>query len=303
MKSCGGGLTLALAVAALLGASPAAAQLRMWGDTLPIEPPGPPRLDLWAGLGTSFSSDWSDEVVLETRDATGARTTRLLLPEMSMVRGPAYGAAVTYWRVPLGVRFQAGFTEACMAAGATRCEAAPDPETPTTFVTDVDVWTYGIQGVVGLTRGMLGRVLRPYVLVGAAGMTFDPEEAVPGAGIPEGTTTPPTGGGEVIVIDGTSDLVLTVDRLGFQTQLAVELGGGLDLRLPLGPHGIGVRMELVDQLMTSPVGVTMARLDGDGGTEVRIERPLVHTLRAMVGVVLDIGLAGGEPEDGAVAEP
>lgn len=307
MKACGGGLTLALAVAALFGFSPAAAQRWVSTDTLPLYRPGPPRLDLWAGVGTSVSSDWSEQVVLETRHASGARTIRLLLPEMAMAPGPTYGAGVTYWRVPLGVRFQAGFTRACVTAGATRCDAAPDPETPTAFETDVDVWTYGVQGVIGLTDGALGRVVRPYVLLGAAGMTFDPAEAVPGGGIPEGTTVPPTGGGDVIVVDGTSDLILTLDRLGFETRLALEVGAGVDLRLPLGPHGIGVRLDFVDQMITSPVGITITRLDGglvgSSGIEARVERPLVHTLRATVGVVLDIGLPTPEPEPEWVAEP
>lgn len=305
MKACGSGLTLALAMAALAAPSPAAAQRWISQDTLPLHQAGPPRLDLWAGFGTSVSSEWSEHVVLETRDPFGARTTRLLLPEVAMAPGPTYGAAVTYWRVPLGVRLHAGLTRACLVAGAARCDDAPDPETPTAFATDLDVWTLGVQGVIGLTEGRLGRVLRPYVLLGAAGVTLDPEEPVPAGVIPDGTTAPPTGSGDIIIIGGTTDVVLTLDRLGFDARLAVELGGGLDLRLPLGPHGVGVRLELVDQLMTSPIGVTITRVDGGlrgGATQVRVERPLVHTLRATIGVVLDLGLPT-PPETEAVAAP
>ena len=300
MRSCRGARVLAL-VLVVLPAWPvgARAQTRIGRDRLPPPPAGLPRLDLAFGIGGSLSTDWTDQVVLETQDASGARTTRLLLPELSMAPGRSFSATVTYWRGPLGARFHAAFTEACLAAGETRCDGAPDPEDRLRFTTDLDLWTYGVQGVVALPVDDERRAVRPYLLVGGSGMTFDPDRPVPGPGLLEGETTPPTTGGPIVVVDGPTNLVLTVDRLGLDTRFAIDLGGGLDLRLPLGRHGLGVRLELVDQLTSSPVGVRIDRLggglvDGDVAT-VETRRPLVHTLRATVGAILDIGLPSSPP--------
>lgn len=307
MKSCRGVLVLALPLVALSAWSAAAvAQVGLEPDRFRTPQPGPPRLDLSFAMGTSFSTDWSDEVVLETRDPSGDRTTRLLLPEIGMAPGRTLAGAVTYWRGPLGVRFQAAHTRACLTASEVRCDASPEPETPFRFVTDLDVWSYGVQGVVGLTRGAVARAIRPYLLVGASGVTFDPAEPVPGPGGAEGQSTPGTGSGHVIVVDGTTTLVLTVDRLRLDTRFAGELGAGLDLRLPLGPHGIGVRLELVDQLVNSPLGVRITHIGGGlrgGAVEVDIPRPLIHTLRATVGAVIDVGLPDPPPRTVWATEP
>ncbi|MBW3552681.1 MAG: hypothetical protein KY466_04175 [Gemmatimonadetes bacterium] len=307
MNLCRRAVVLALPLVALsAGSAVAVAQGELERDRFRPPPGGPPRLDLAFWVGASFSTDWSQQVVLETHDPSGARTTRLLMPEIGMAPGRTLGGAVTYWRGPLGVRFQGAFTRACLTAGETRCDASPEPETPIRFVTDVDVWTYGVQGVVGLTRDAVARVIRPYLLIGASGVTFDPEEPVPGPGVPEEQSTPPTGGGDIIVVDGTTTLVLTIDRLRFETRFAPEIGAGLDLRLPLGPHGIGVRLELVDQLMSSPVGVRITHIDGGlrgGAFEVDIERPLVHTLRATLGAIIDVGLPAPPPRTVWATEP
>lgn len=49
---------------------------------------------------------------------------------------------------------------------------------------------------------------------------------------------------DVVVIDDTGrQVLLAIDELNLETVFAVNFGAGTDFRIPLGPAGIGVRLE------------------------------------------------------------
>jgi hypothetical protein len=72
--------------------------------------------------------------------------------------------------------------------------------------------------------------------------------------------------------------------------LAFNIGVGTDFRIPLGPAGIGVRLELSDHMHESPVNLQVNQLDAyDFGTQQMPNFGLVHNLRVAAGVVIHFG--------------
>jgi hypothetical protein len=99
---------------------------------------------------------------------------------------------------------------------------------------------------------------------------------------------PPSNPQVTIVNDRSQPLVIAIDELGLETRFAVNLGFGADFRVPLGPAGVGVRLELSDNIHESPLDIQIAELDAVDGV-VRPTVRLVHNLRASAGLVLHFG--------------
>lgn len=298
-------VTLAL----LLVAPPAYAQRdttrfdRLWGAP---EYDGPRRIELSAAAGYALSTDWSDLVALQVFDVQGGAHRQVLLRNVAVAPGAGGTAAITYWRGRHGFRVHAGYSRSCLTT-ASRCRdgaGTPPPDDAALGVAEVpmDVWRYGVDGIVGLTSWTSSRVWRPYLVVGLGGVAYDSDEdALPIFPGSFETQAPPPGSpsGSVVISNGATTLLVATDELGLENVLGLTLGAGMDLRVPLGIGGAGLRLEVSDQITSSPFSVTVTRLDNTrrGGTDATVFRTrAVHNLRLTAGVMLEFGLSGPRTE-------
>jgi hypothetical protein len=279
---------------------------RLWG----AEYDGPRRLELSASAGYALSTDWSDLVALHVTGAGGGIHRQVLLRSVAVAPGAGGAAAVTYWKGRHGFRVTAGYTRSCLTT-ASRCvdgDAAPPAEGAALTVAEVpmDIWRYGVEGIVGLRNWADSRFWRPYAVLGFGGVAYDPEAgALPiFPGTFETVVPPPDGGsGTVIITNGTDTFLLATDELGFENVLGLTLGIGMDLRVPVGIGGLAVRLELADQMTRSPFSVRVTRLGddrrafyGDGRDDIVFRSGVIHNLRATAGVALEFGLRGPREE-------
>jgi hypothetical protein len=79
----------------------------------------------------------------------------------------------------------------------------------------------------------------------------------------------------------------------------------MDLRIPIGIGGAGLRVELTDQITSSPFAVRVTRLNGDdfdwfdrigGPQEAVFRQAAIHNWRLTAGVTLELGLKGPRTE-------
>lgn len=297
----------ALLVAFVPAAQPAAAQAdttrfeRLWqGDY-----DGPRRLELSVNGGYAWSTDWSNRVALQVFSPQGAVHQQVLLRNVSIAPGEGVGAAVTYWRGRHGFRVSAGYNQACLTTGS-RCSNSDVPPTAggaTLAIAEVpmDVWRYGVEGMIGLRSWEGSRFFRPYLLVGAGGVTYDPDgDALPF--IPGDFETIVQPGGtpnSVVVTRNETMLLVSTSELGLEHVFGATIGVGMDLRLPVGPGGLGLRFEFADHITSSPFSVRVARLDSQGrryagadGDDIVFRKDGIHNLRFTAGVTLELGLPG-----------
>lgn len=296
----------ALLVAFVPAAQPAAAQAdttrfeRLWqGDY-----DGPRRLELSVNGGYAWSTDWSNRVALQVFSPQGAVHQQVLLRNVSIAPGEGVGAAVTYWRGRHGFRVSAGYNQACLTTGS-RCTNGdtPTPGGATLAIAEVpmDVWRYGVEGMIGLRSWEGSRFFRPYLLVGAGGVTYDPDgDALPF--IPGDFETIVQPGGtpnSVVVTRNETMLLVSTSELGLEHVFGATIGVGMDLRLPVGPGGLGLRFEFADHITSSPFSVRVARLDSQGrryagadGDDIVFRKDGIHNLRFTAGVTLELGLPG-----------
>lgn len=84
---------------------------------------------------------------------------------------------------------------------------------------------------------------------------------------------------------------MAVDELHTETVLALNFGVGADLRIPMGPAGIGIRLELSDHVAHSPVALRIRELNPRGGltSDSTVHFGRVHHLRASVGFIVQLG--------------
>jgi hypothetical protein len=270
---------------------------------------GPRRLELSASAGYALSSAWSDLVTMQVHDPHGAIHQQVLLRNVRVAPGASVGGAITYWRGRHGFRVHGGYMQSCLTT-ATRCSDAdvappPPPNGAALAIAEVpmDVYRYGVEGLVGLRSWAESRFWRPYLVVGAGGVTFDPDAAalpfLPGT---FETVVPPTATpGSIVVTDGTSTFLVAAGELGMEHVFGLTVGIGMDLRVPVDIGGVSLRVELVDQITSSPFSVEIARLEGGGrrhrGADVVAYRKgALHNVRLMVGVGLEVGLPGPRTE-------
>src|SRR5690606_10255814 len=239
----------------------------------------------------ALSTDWSDMVALHVADPQGGLHRQVLLRSVSVAPGAGGGAALTYWKGRYGFRVTGGYSRSCLTT-APRCVdgTAPPPANGTALAVaevPMDVWRYGVEGIIGLRNWSSSRIFRPYAVLGIGGVAYDPEddalplfpgtfETVVQAGAP----------GTVVISNGTETFLLATDELGFENVLGLTLGIGMDLRVPVGIGGMSVRVELADQMTRSPFAVRLSRFeDGgrsrfdDGRDEIVFRPELIHNLR------------------------
>jgi hypothetical protein len=94
-----------------------------------------------------------------------------------------------------------------------------------------------------------------------------------------------------IVDERSRAFLLAIDELDTETVFALNFGVGTDLRIPMGPAGLGIRLELADHLTPSPVGVRIGELRRAGALahDTGVEFAAVHHFRASAGFVLQFG--------------
>jgi hypothetical protein len=272
---------------------------RLWGGDYD----GPRRIELSVGAGYGWSTPWADRVALHVFSPQGAVHQQVLLRNVAVVPGEGVAAGVTYWRGRHAFRVSGGYNQACLTTG-TRCtngDITPGGATLAIAEVPMDIWRYGVEGLVGLRSWVDSRVFRPYLIVGATGITFDPDaDALPFIpGTFETVIEPTDAPNTVIVSHGETMLLVSHTELGLEHVFGATLGIGMDLRLPVGIGGVGLRFELIDHITTSPFSVRVARLDASGrrhhgaaGDDIVFRKDGIHNIRFTAGVLLELGLPG-----------
>jgi opacity protein-like surface antigen len=264
---------------ALLSATPASAQ--DWSQPWADPQDRPPRVDVSASIGFLAPTDWSDLVLLGSISSSSGILEQVLVGDLRVEPDREFGGAVHYWRGRYGFRVEGGFSSSSVR-GDERLSV------------DVDTWLYNFGGAIGFLEYAPDRWVWPYAFVGVGGVTYDLARRI----APPLTTfierSPPRADGRrdlVIVDDDSSEFLLAVDELDTETVFALNFGVGTDLRIPLGPAGVGLRLELADHVTSSPVGLRVGALRRSGAltSDTGVEFGPVHHFRASAGFVLQFG--------------
>ena len=170
----------------------------------------------------------------------------------------------------------------------------------------MDVYRYGVEGIVGLRNWRDSQFWRPFLIVGAGGVSYDPDEdelpLFPGTF--QTVVQPGSAPGTVVITNGASTLLVATDELGFEHVFGLTLGVGMDFRVPVGLGGLALRLEAADQITSSPFSVRVSRLDGgndfccfDHGDGSAVFRAgAIHNLRISAGVAVELPLRGPRTE-------
>jgi hypothetical protein len=252
--------------------------------------PGPRRVDVSGAGGFLLSTDWSSLVLLGAVSPVSGALEQVLVRDLLVRPGPVFDAVVTYWEGRYGFRTHAGFAQSCLTAGTTCADVAGQAGTATSV--DVNAWMYDIGGAIGLIDYRRGAWVWPYVFLGFGGVTYDLESTVgpPLTFIERGP--PRSADGRLTVSrDDPDTALIAIDELSLETRFALNLGVGTDVRIPLGPASVGVRLEVSDHIHRSPIDVLIVQLDGfrTSRSDTRLDFGYVHNLRVAGGLVLQFG--------------
>ena len=244
----------------------------------------PARVDITASLGVMAATDWSDLVLLGSLSPATGVLEQVLVRDVRVDPGTQVDAAITYWRGRYGFRVQVGRAESSLSVGGA-------PTQVESSAIDMDTWSYDARGVIGLIDYAPRRWVWPYAFFGLGGITYDLERTISPSLLTFIERSRTAASGTIVIADQPRDFLLAVDELGTETVFALSVGVGTDLRIPLGAAGVGLRVELSDQIAPSPVGLRIG--------ELRRSRPLtadtgvhfgaVHHFRASAGFVLHLG--------------
>lgn len=252
----------------------------------------PPRVDVSVSGGVFLPTDWSDLVLLGTISPLTGVLEQILVRDLRVDPDTFLGAAVTYWRGRYGFRVNGGFSRSSLLIGGTRLS---ELDTDDALMGDVDVWVYGVRGVIGLQDYTPARRVWPYAFVGLGAITYDMDRPVrpPLLTFIERRVNPPFNtNGEIVVVGHLGEeFVLAVDELNLETVLAFSFGVGTEFRIPLGDGGIGLRAEISDDVANSPVQLRIRELSPFGGLtpESAVRFGHVHHLRAAASIVFQFG--------------
>jgi hypothetical protein len=86
-------------------------------------------------------------------------------------------------------------------------------------------------------------------------------------------------------------VLIAIEELNLETKFALNVGVGTDVRVPLGPASVGIRLEVTDHIHRSPLDVVVVPVDrsrrAGGGTS--LDPGYVHNFRVAGGLVLQFG--------------
>lgn len=272
---------------------PSAVAAQEWGQPWADPQDRPPRVDVSASIGFLAPTDWSDLVLLGSISSTSGVIEQVLVRDLHVDPDQELGAAVTYWRGKYGFRVQGGYSSSSVLIGGPL--AGPDAASAADGLLSVgvDTWLYDVRGTIGFLEYTPRQWVWPYAFFGFGGITYDLERRI----------SPPlltfiergrTGTGnepDVVVADRGREFLLAVDELALETVFAVNFGIGTDFRIPIGPGGIGLRLELSDHVASSPVALRIEdiRRSGALASDTGVRFGLVHHLRAAAGIVVQVG--------------
>lgn len=258
-----------------------------WADPLDR----PPRVDISVSFGFVTPTDWSDLVLLGTFSSISGVLEQVLVRDLRVEPGTEFGAAVTYWRGRYGFRTQAGLSRSSLLIGDA-LSGAPAANDASMSV-DVDTWSYDVRGAIGLIEYEPRRYVWPYAFFGFGGITYNLARTVepPVLTFIEHTPSRSIRGDVIVVEEDPREFLLTTGDLRLETVFALNFGVGTDFRLPLGPGGVGLRLELSDQIAPSPVGLRIGQLRRTGplASDTGVRFGLVHHLRIAAGLVVQVG--------------
>jgi hypothetical protein len=273
---------------------PSAVAAQDWGQPWSDPRDRPPRVDVSASVGVLAPTDWSDLVLLGSISSASGVLEQVLVRDLRVRPDSTFGGAFTYWQDKYGFRVQTGFSRSSVVIGGTPIGSVQQPGVDEILSVDIDTWFYDVRGAIGLLKYSPERRVWPYAFVGFGGITYDLARTVGPSlltSIELGSTQRNGRGDIVIVEDDGREFILAIDELGLETVFAVNFGVGTDFRIPFGPAGVGLRLELSDHVAPSPLGLSIRELTPFGGfvsdTAVRFNR--VHHLRAAAGLVVQIG--------------
>jgi hypothetical protein len=282
-------LTAILFVAAFI-LLPAAAGAQDWSQPWADPQDRPPHVDLSGSAGFLMPTGWSNLVLLGSISSATGILEQVLTRDLRVEPKTEFQGAVTYWRNRYGFRTHLGFSRSSLTIGGSPLGTTLSALDGTASVS-IDTWLYDVGGAIGFLDYRPDRVVWPYGFFGVGAVTYDPKRPIspPLNIIQQSPTLPPN---TVIVIrDNSRQFLLAVDELGVETEFAFNFGVGTDFRLPLGPGGIGVRLEASDHVANSPLGLRVAELSSFGGLgpDDRVRFGAVHHLSATVGFVVHFG--------------
>jgi hypothetical protein len=252
-----------------------------WLD--PYDQPG--RVDVSFSFGFVAPSDWSDLVLLGSLSPATGVLEQVLVRDLRVSADSQLDGAVTYWRGRYGFRAQAGFSKSSLTIGGPAISADA-------MNIHMDTYSYDVRGVIGFLEYAPQRWVWPYGFLGFGGITYDLERAVPPSLLTFIERAPVSGGKSTIIIDDDNrNFLLAVDELENETVFALNFGIGTDIRIPVGGGGLGLRLELSDQMAPSPVGLRIGdvRRSYPLGYDTGVHFGLVHHMRASAGVILQFG--------------
>ena len=279
-------LRLLFLFAVVLVCLPAAAGAQ-WDPFNPTR--DPKHVDISGSAGMRLSTDWSDLILLGTVSPLTGAFEQVLARDLVFVPGPVFDATVMYWEGRYGFRAHGGFSRRCLAVGR-RCGAIATLSGPTRGSVDVDASYYDVGGAIGLVDYRRNPWVWPYVFVGLGGVTYDIKENVSPPLQMFIERRPQTTPDVSIASDRRGPLLIAINELGLETKFAVNFGLGTDFRVPLGAAGVGLRVELSDNLHESPLDIRVADVRATASDDVaRPNARLVHNLRASAGLVLHFG--------------
>lgn len=275
-----------LVILALL--SPVTATAQNWNEPWADPYDRPPRVDVSGSAGFLVPTDWSDLVLLGSISSVSGVLEQVLVRDVRVEPATVYDGYATYWRGNYGFRVHGGFSSGSLVIGGT-----PPGDNERTSV-DVETWLYDVRGAIGLIDYKPSRWVWPYAFVGFGGITYNLSRTVspPLLTFIERTPSRRNERGDIVIAEETgSQFVLAVDELGLETVFAVNFGVGTDFRVPLGPVGLGLRVEVSDHVSPSPLGLSILQTGPAGAftsqTDVRFG--FVHHLRASAGLVVYLG--------------
>jgi len=251
----------------------------------------PPHADVSASAGVLMPTNWSSLVLLGSISSASGILEQVLSRELRVQTDKAYSGAVTYWEGRYGFRVQADYSRSSLKISSAPL-GTPSGQSGATMKVPVNTWLYDARGVIAFVEHEPGRKIWPYGFVGVGGITYDLGQTVAPPLTFVTIAAPQSGGPNTFIVRGDGrQFVLTEDELGAKTVLAFTFGVGTDLRVPLGPAGIGLRLEVADHVAQSPLDLSIRELTASGETvsDDRVRFGLVHHLVASAGFVLHLG--------------
>jgi hypothetical protein len=258
-----------------------------WADPQDREP----RVDLSASAGFLLPTRWSSLVLLGSISSASGVLEQVLSRDLRVEPDTEFSATATYWRSRYGFRAQAGFSRSSLRIGGAPLSGSQSADESVSV--GIDTWLYDVQAAIGFVDYKPTRWVWPYGFVGLGGITYHLKKAIspPLTFIEHGPSRVDARGNTIVIADAGRQFLLAIDELSTETVFAVNVGMGTDFRLPLGPAGVGLRLEISDHLAPSPLGLRIRELSvlGAFAPDAGVRFQVVHHLSATAGLVVQIG--------------